>query len=29
MLDYADLGYELWEFTMAVAIHIHNRNFRR
>jgi hypothetical protein len=29
MLDYAGFGAEFWEFSMAVAVHIHNRTFRQ
>jgi hypothetical protein len=29
MLDYASLGSDLWEFAMAVAVHLHNRTFPR
>jgi hypothetical protein len=29
MLDYADLGSDFWVFAMVVAVHLHNRTFRR
>jgi hypothetical protein len=29
MPDYAGLDSNVWEFAMAVAVHIHNRTFRR
>jgi hypothetical protein len=27
--DYAGIGSDFWEFAMAVAVHLHNRTFRR
>jgi hypothetical protein len=29
MFDHACLGSDLWEFAMAVAVHLHNHTFRR